>query len=318
MNEIMVSISCMVYNHEKYVRQALESFVNQKTNFKFEVLVHDDASTDNSAAIIREYEEKYPDIIKPIYQTENKLQQGIKVPWVYQYPKAQGKYIAICEGDDFFSDENKLQEQVDALENNPSAVICTARVQCVDESGHDIDFSYPAKDSSIKEGLIKSEDFMTMLIGYNKYPFQTSSYVIKTDFLKRITQELPEYFTLCPSGDVRIMWACALEGDLYFIDKIYSRYRRGVAGSWSSKNKSSDFVINHHNRLIAAYFALDEATKGKYHSQLEKNIHSLEMVIMKHEGGGKTLKDKLKLMIHNIKPTVYKIVKPIFKLIGRH
>ena len=78
-NQIMVSILCIAYNHEKYIRQCLNGFVMQKTNFKYEVLVHDDASTDKTADIIREYEEKYPDLIKPIYQTENQYSKGVKI-----------------------------------------------------------------------------------------------------------------------------------------------------------------------------------------------------------------------------------------------
>lgn len=97
----LVSICTLVYNHEPYLRECFEGFVMQKTNFAFEVLVHDDASTDNSAAIIREYTAKYPNIFKPIYQTENQYSKGVKVSATYQYPRAKGKYIAICEGDDY-------------------------------------------------------------------------------------------------------------------------------------------------------------------------------------------------------------------------
>lgn len=91
MEEIAVSVLCLVYNHEKYLRKCLDGFVNQKTNFKFEVIINDDASTDKSADIIREYEEKYPDIIKPIYQTENQYSKGVKLSAVYQYPRVKGK-----------------------------------------------------------------------------------------------------------------------------------------------------------------------------------------------------------------------------------
>jgi glycosyltransferase involved in cell wall biosynthesis len=105
MDEIMVSVSCCAYNHEKYIRKCLDGFVRQKTNFKFEVIVHDDASTDNTAEIIREYEKLYPNIIKPIYQKENQYSQGISIKKQYMLPKLQGKYIATCEGDDWWIDD---------------------------------------------------------------------------------------------------------------------------------------------------------------------------------------------------------------------
>ena len=122
-----VAIHCLVYNHEPYLRDCLEGFVMQQTNFPFVAIVHDDASTDSSAAIIREYEEKYPDIIKPIYETEN------------QYSKRNGslgrimnaaidatgaKYVAFCEGDDYWTDPLKLQKQVDFMEVNPEYGLC--------------------------------------------------------------------------------------------------------------------------------------------------------------------------------------------------
>lgn len=117
--EILVSIWCTAYNHESYIRQCLEGFVMQKTNFKFEAIVHDDASTDSTAAIIMEYAEKYPDIIQPIFQIENQYsQKHINMMQTFFMPRAKGKYIALCEGDDYWTDPYKLQRQVDFLENH--------------------------------------------------------------------------------------------------------------------------------------------------------------------------------------------------------
>ena len=123
MENIMVSISCLTYNHENYIADALESFLMQKTNFKFEVLVHDDASTDRTADIIREYQKEYPEIIKPICQKVNQYSQGIKVSNI-NYARAEGKYYAICEGDDYWIDPDKLQKQVDYMEGHPECSAC--------------------------------------------------------------------------------------------------------------------------------------------------------------------------------------------------
>lgn len=115
----LVSVSCCTYNQEQYISEALDGFIMQKTNFPFEVIVHDDASTDKTADIIREYEEKYPLIIKPIYETENQYSKHDGSIGKILQKVRKGKYIAICEGDDYWIDENKLQMQVDFLENNP-------------------------------------------------------------------------------------------------------------------------------------------------------------------------------------------------------
>lgn len=119
----LVSICCITYNHEGYIRDAIEGFLMQETDFAFEVLIHDDASTDGTADIIREYEEKYPEIIKPIYQTENQYSQGLD-PSKNNYVRAKGEYIALCEGDDYWIDRKKLQKQVDALKKNPACNVC--------------------------------------------------------------------------------------------------------------------------------------------------------------------------------------------------
>lgn len=120
---IMVSICCVAYNQESYVRQALDSFLAQKTNFPFEILISDDASPDRTADIIREYEQKYPEIVKPIYFSENQYSRGVNID-EKNYERASGKYIAVCEGDDYWIDEYKLQKQVDYMESHPDCTFC--------------------------------------------------------------------------------------------------------------------------------------------------------------------------------------------------
>lgn len=110
---LMVSIRCAVYNHELYIRKCLEGFVMQKTNFRFEAIVHDDASTDGSAAIIKEFAEKYPDIIKPIFEKENQYSKHDGSLGRIMDENSHGKYIAFCEGDDYWTDPLKLQKQID-------------------------------------------------------------------------------------------------------------------------------------------------------------------------------------------------------------
>lgn len=121
---LILSIVCHTYNHENYIEQTITSFLNQKTSFPFEIIIHDDASTDKTKQIIEKYQEKYPNIIKTIFQTENKYIKNINIWSEYTFPKCHGKYIAICEGDDYWSDAYKLQKQVDFLEKNTNYVVC--------------------------------------------------------------------------------------------------------------------------------------------------------------------------------------------------
>ncbi|MBD5210322.1 MAG: glycosyltransferase [Bacteroidales bacterium] len=118
----LVVVSCITYNHEPYIREALDGFVSQKTDFPFVVVIHDDASTDNTANIIREYANNYPKIILPIFEVENQYSKrnGILGKIMHQARETTGaKYVAFCEGDDYWTDPLKLQKQVDFLENNP-------------------------------------------------------------------------------------------------------------------------------------------------------------------------------------------------------
>jgi glycosyltransferase involved in cell wall biosynthesis len=125
----LVSICCTTYNHEKYIRDAIEGFLMQKTTFPVEILIHDDASTDKTAQIVKEYAENHSDLIITIFQTENQYSQGIK-PWPnFVFPRARGKYIALCEGDDYWTDPLKLQKQVDFLEEYTEYNICFHNVK---------------------------------------------------------------------------------------------------------------------------------------------------------------------------------------------
>lgn len=132
--EVLVSICCLVYNHAPFLRECFEGFVMQKTNFPVEILVHDDASTDGSQEIIKEYTAKYPTLFKPIYQKENQYSKGIGVSVTYQFPRAKGKYIALCEGDDYWTDPYKLQKQVGFLETNPDVGLVAHRLKVFNQN----------------------------------------------------------------------------------------------------------------------------------------------------------------------------------------
>lgn len=122
----VVSIFCATFNHQPYIEDALIGFLIQQTDFPFEIIVHDDASTDATADVIKSYQQRYPSIIKPILQSENQYSQGRK-PGPFMTAVAKGRYIALCEGDDFWRDPDKLAKQVKFLESHPDYVV----------SGHD-------------------------------------------------------------------------------------------------------------------------------------------------------------------------------------
>jgi glycosyltransferase involved in cell wall biosynthesis len=217
----LVSISCFTYNHEKFIRQAIESFINQKTNFAFEVLIHDDASTDNTAAIIREYELKHPEIIKPVYQIENQYSKSISMSVTFQFPRARGKYIAMCEGDDFWVDPYKLQKQVDLLESmvNKNIVAVVTNVETCDMEGNIIEKEQLITPPVNKEGRYNLHDFFK-----NDFHYFTPTVMFKAECINSITPKMKSQYNVY-FGDW-LMWIFLhLEGDFYFLNQSTSAYR---------------------------------------------------------------------------------------------
>ena len=144
MDTPLISVVTLAYNHEPFIRQCMEGVVMQKTTFPFELIIHDDASTDKTADVIREYEARYPLVIKPIYQTENQYSKRASVR-KNVYSKVQGKYMAFCEGDDYWTDPNKLQRQVEFLEAHPEYSACVHQCMVVYEYRDDPPTPYTSK-----------------------------------------------------------------------------------------------------------------------------------------------------------------------------
>jgi glycosyltransferase involved in cell wall biosynthesis len=141
-NDVMLSISCITFNHVGFIKQSLDGMLMQKTDFFFEILINDDCSTDNTKEIIGEYANKYPNIIFPIFQKENQYSKGFRgMNARFNFPRARGKYIALCEGDDYWTDPLKLQKQIDFLEANNEYNLCGHKVSILKMNGDIIDSS---------------------------------------------------------------------------------------------------------------------------------------------------------------------------------
>lgn len=211
--EILVSVICNTYNHEKYIRQCIEGFVMQKTTFQYEVLIHDDASTDGTADIIREYADRYPNIIKPLLQKENQFSKGVKITYLYQLQRAKGKFIAFCEGDDYWTDENKLQDQVDFLKAHPDYGLVYSKCYQF----------YDSKQMFYKKKLGAQSDFKDLLRNGNAIPTNTVL-LYKEDYLLY-------YDTIVPKerkwkmGDYPLWLYISAKKKIYCFDKCMSVYR---------------------------------------------------------------------------------------------
>lgn len=261
MDDILVSVICTVYNHEKYLDQCLEGFLSQKTNFKYEVLINDDASTDNSARIIKSYEKKFPNIIKAVCQNSNQCSKGIDATQDILFPLAKGKYIALCEGDDYWCDDFKLQKQVDVMEQAENCFLSVHCVKDVTEDDEELGSFHPKK--KLKSGIMSSYDFLSLQI--DDYPFQTSSYMFRTSALAQYYQESPQFSKVSPVGDEPLMLYFGQLGNVAYISDVMSAYRNNSCGSWTSKKRNKEELIDIYERRLKTFELFDTYTKGRFH-----------------------------------------------------
>lgn len=253
----VVSICCLAYNHENFIRECLDGFLMQETTFPVEILIHDDASIDNTVNIIREYETKYPQIINPIYQSENQYSKGIKPSIAYNFPRAKGKYIALCEGDDYWIDPLKLQKQVDFLNANSEYSLCAHNSMVVYEDGYQ---AHIAK-TKIWNTLTVTE----ILLNYNDFtrdflvcPTHTSSIVYR----KAMLNTLPDWLHLSTAGDLPIMILQAQNGPIKFLPDAMSVYRIHNNGiSSGSDHKEVDLYYNRLYIYENLYYTLNKDYK---------------------------------------------------------
>ena len=223
MNQPLVAIHCLVYNHEPYLRDCLEGFVMQQTSFPFVAIVHDDASTDGSAAIIREYEERYPNIIKPIYETENQWRKpdGSLGRIMNAAIDATGaKYVAMCEGDDYWTDPLKLQKQVDILEADESLMACCTNCSVVDMNSDVLEEKrvQPVVKEN-KQGRYSLRDFFDQ---GHQYPTLSVLYRnTHRDEVRQKTNAMRNPYM----GDWTLWIALLCFGDMYYLDEVTCAYR---------------------------------------------------------------------------------------------
>lgn len=308
-DKIYVSVVCTTFNQEMYIRDAIESFLAQETEYQFEIIIHDDASTDRTPEIIKEYTERFPNVIKPLLQTENQYSDYVCKPWLNSFSAAKGEYIAICEGDDFWIRKDKLQTQYSLLstEQNYNLVFSSAKSLFPDGT---------IKSFCLIPDASKIISLADCLYGTRVDFFPTASFFMRSTIIK----ELPQwFFDKAPVGDYfLVILAAKFSGALYIKDAT-TVYRRESNTSISVSNMTKWTSIQN-QRIECIKLFINEHKNKHPHVKIILNlkITSLRYDIFWYELGRrsfiKALLAGFNLMLHPI--SLYSLF--YFKKTGRY
>ncbi|MCE4935498.1 glycosyltransferase family 2 protein [Aliivibrio fischeri] len=254
---IQVSILCMVFNHEAFLESAIIGFLSQDADFPFEVIINDDCSTDRSREIIQRYALLYPNIIKVIYHDENMFSQGIR-PINYLLPKAKGKYICICEGDDYWIDAHKISAHVEFFRSNPDFSLHVFDAYEEDNVGLDRESSklnrLKIRSGSYSELEMKTRHVLLPLTSCFKNNFQLP---------------FPRYFNKSINGDTLLNLKLSNIGKAYVDNtRKVAVYRHHEGGIWSSINREKKYYEYMHNLLVHSQSLAEDDFIGVSHDKL--------------------------------------------------
>ena len=303
MNAPLVSVCLITYNHIKYISQAIDGVLNQKTDFKWELIIADDFSTDGTREIILGYRQKFPNSIKLILQSEN---VGAAKNWKDLIFSANSKYIAYFEGDDYWIDPTRIQNQVTVLENNPEIILCAGNSVVIDDRQPGVVKYFRPYISRCTLNQMRLPD----LIKY--FPaFQTSS-----TLFRNFNRNWPSFVFSSIVGDLPLFTFLASKGNIYYTDDVLSCYRLHEGGlSRLSKKK----IITMNRGLILLCQTLDTYLNCIHHDLYEVKIlkYRKRLILALNEEGSfiSTYKEVIRYCFTSNESFV-KIIKFVMKNIG--
>ena len=260
--EILVSVLVTTYNHKNYIRQCLDSMIAQRTDFEYEIIVRDDASTDGTSDIVREYADKFPGKVVPYILEENYFSKGMtNVSFAKMFGMSRGKYIAICEGDDFWTDPEKLQVQADFLEAHPDYSLCVTASHYADADGQ-------LKQGKVfRNGTVSRE--LTIEEILRGWTAATNTVVYRKACL--VEDVVIPFLGTCVNEDFARMVYLALKGKVWYMDRLTGAYRVGNPGSFSDDTHKRPEVYKARTLEYAAMLdRIDAYTEGKYSEIIRK------------------------------------------------
>ena len=269
MGEKIVSICCITYNQEAYIARAIEGFLNQTYIDYCEILIHDDASTDNTLRIVEKYNKQYPDIIRVFPEQVNQYSLGDHQMCQRLFQKAKGRYIALCEGDDYWSDSHKIERQMKFMENNADYAMCFHAASFYDcrqkKEIRDIRFTKHSREVSIEE-----------VISAGGTLIPTASLF----FRREAVCQLPDFYYNCPVGDYPLQLYLAVTGRSYYMEQKMSVYCKYTQNSVSTQLAGTqEKRITLYKQLIKMLQEFSDYTQCRYEGAVEKRIHAYRFEI---------------------------------------
>lgn len=257
--EPLVSICCITYNHETFVGKTLNGFISQITDFPFEILIHDDCSTDHTKDILARFAQRYAGPIQILYEEENQFSKGVNIAFDILLPLVRGKYVAICEGDDWWTDPNKLQTQISFMEAHPECSLTVhngIRQNCATGEQTII-------NPFAQEGFLSEDE---MYFSFMNNP-PTASFVVRTAALTCF----PEYLRRAPVVDDVLRLYCYEQGPVYYFDKVMCFRSFQHRGSWNVMlQEDLRLFENYTVRLLEFYEQHDQYTNFRHHEVIQK------------------------------------------------
>ncbi len=254
----LITILCFTYNQEGYIESAINGFLNQRTDYSLEILIHDDASTDRTPEILSRYEKEYPDVIRVFYEKENQYSKGALFNAMKDH--IRGQLIAICEGDDFWCDPNKLQMQVEYMEEHKD---------CMITGTNGLQWDCRTNTMVSTDGFPREQDVsMEEILFYRKSCFPTASFV-----MRREVYYMEDFYRGRGFSDWMHLLYARSHGKVHYFDRITCVYRFYAENSWTSRTYTHKgnyvaFTIN----MISFFEAFDANTSGRYHEIINNMV----------------------------------------------
>ncbi len=276
----LVTVIIPTHDHAPFLSCAIDSVLAQQTTFPFDILLHDDASTDGTADIAKDYAARYPEKIRLIAQTVNQYQTDKKIQTHILYPRITAKYTAICDGDDLWTNEHKLQLQVDYLESHPDCTLCICGADKIDVNDRVIGAAAPYGEDCV----VRMED---MIRAGGEF-CSSNTIVAPTKLLN--TQ--PDFCELTEVEDIPVHMWCAVNGYAWYMARHMAAYRYAVPGSWSVRQNAArqETQVQTCRGVIGLLQGFDDYTKGKYHASFADAILYQEFKIKCFEHDLKALR----------------------------